>query len=145
MRRLAVAASNWPVNKELPMLRSPGFRGCVIFSAFLAALLALAAGGGRAARAAEGDGEGDYRFDFVATANSYMAAKVHKSTGQAWVVLGGVFNKTTDAAALPAGDYRLKYVLAGDGSYSLFRYDAKSGRMWYFTAAERKWTEYEEK
>jgi hypothetical protein len=125
------------------MIQSSCVRGKLVLALCLAGLFALCALHPAVARAAEG--EGDFRFAFTAFGNSFLAAKVHKSTGEAWSLAGGGWNKVIDSAAPPAGDYHLRYIVSENKTYELFRYETKSGRMWWFSEKDVKWTEYQNK
>jgi hypothetical protein len=115
----------------------------LVFVLGLATCMASALGTGNSLRAAEG--EGDYRFAFTPFGNMFLAAKVHKTTGEAWTLVGGGWNKVVDSAPAPAGDYHLRYIVTENKTYELFRYETKSGRMWWFGEKDAKWTEYQNK
>lgn len=67
--------------------------------------------------------------------------RVEVASGQVLQVVGNNFVTTKDPQTLPPGSYHLQWISTADGkSYWLYRFDAQTGRTWFFNGTQ--WTEY---
>jgi hypothetical protein len=70
---------------------------------------------------------------------SWASVKIDTATGDGWTLVGTKWQKITDTAAPPAGNYDILILELRDHSYMIMRVEQISGRTWLLN--NNQWAE----